>query len=397
MTASSSGSMAEKPGTAKNRIKSFSGELWSAAQRKGCVIHEISYRACFKPQVPKFFIDRCSKPGDIVYDPFMGRGTSVIEAILSGRKAIGNDVNPLSRMLAEPRLDIPTFESVGERLESIDFTKVRKANIDLSMFYHPRTLRELLALRKYLADRDKANEEDKIDRWIRMIATNRLTGHSPGFFSVYTLPPNQAASQEDQLRINRIRKQKPEYRNIPELILRKTKRILSALEDDQREMLSDALDQVMLLTGDARSTPEIMSNTVQLTVTSPPFLDIVDYAKDNWLRCWFNEISLAAVERNLTKTKTIDEWTGVMQNVFDELYRITKPDGYVAFEVGEVRKNTIKLDDVILPVGESAGFVPVNVFINVQRFTKTAHIWGIRNNTNGTNTNRIVLFQKKRR
>ena len=46
--------------------------------------------------------------------------------------------------------------------------------------------------------------EDNIDRWIRMVATNRLTGHSPGFFSVYTLPPNQAASQNSQIKINKL-------------------------------------------------------------------------------------------------------------------------------------------------------------------------------------------------
>jgi len=150
-----------------------------------------------------------------------------------------------------------------------------------------------------------------------------------------------------------------------------------------------------LLTRDARDTDQIMSNSIQLTVTSPPFLDIVDYAKDNWLRCWFNDISLESVERQLTKTRTVTEWTDVMQAVFRELHRITKPEGFVAFEVGEVRKSTIKLDDVILPVGASAGFDPVNVLINVQRFTKTAHIWGVHNNVRGTNTNRIVLFRKK--
>jgi len=387
--------MTEKPGTVRRSVRSFSGELWTSGQRKGCAIHEISYRACFKPQVPQYFIDRYSKPGDIVYDPFMGRGTTILEAVLAGRKAIGNDVNPLSRVLVEPRLDVPTVALVEDRLDSISLAKHGKPDIDLSMFYHPRTLQELLALRRYLIERRDGGEEDRIDRWIRMIATNRLTGHSPGFFSVYTLPPNQAASQDDQRRINKVRKQKPEYRNVRDLILKKTRRIISALADDQREKLSDALDHVVLLTRDARDTDQIMSNSIQLTVTSPPFLDIVDYAKDNWLRCWFNDISLESVERQLTKTRTVTEWTDVMQAVFRELHRITKPEGFVAFEVGEVRKSTIKLDDVILPVGASAGFDPVNVLINVQRFTKTAHIWGVHNNVRGTNTNRIVLFRKK--
>ena len=67
------------------------------------------------------------------------------------------------------------------------------------MFFHTDTERELLNLRAYLNARRRSRSEDCIDRWIRMVATNRLTGHSPGFFSVYTLPPNQAVSAEGQV------------------------------------------------------------------------------------------------------------------------------------------------------------------------------------------------------
>jgi hypothetical protein len=60
----------------------YVNEFWTAAQRQAHSIHEVSYRACFKPQLPRFFIDRLSQPGDAVYDPFMGRGTTPIEAAL---------------------------------------------------------------------------------------------------------------------------------------------------------------------------------------------------------------------------------------------------------------------------------------------------------------------------
>ena len=63
-------------------------------------------------------------------------------------------------------------------------------------------------------------------RWWR---PNRLTGHSSGFFSVYTLPPNQAVSQKSQERINRKRRQVPEYRDTHRLIVRKTKSLVSGL------------------------------------------------------------------------------------------------------------------------------------------------------------------------
>ncbi|MCZ7608617.1 MAG: hypothetical protein M5U17_00480 [Ignavibacterium sp.] len=83
-----------------------------------------------------------------------------------------------------------------------------------------------------------------------------------------------------------------------------------------------------------------------------------------------------------------------MQDVFYELFRITKKDGYVAFEVGEVKNGKVNLDEHILPLGLRAGFNAMAIIINEQVFTKTANIWGINNNRKGTNTNRIVLFKK---
>ena len=53
-------------------------EFWTSRQRSAHSLHEISYRACFKPQLPRFFIDRLTAPGETVYDPFSGRGTTAL-------------------------------------------------------------------------------------------------------------------------------------------------------------------------------------------------------------------------------------------------------------------------------------------------------------------------------
>src|SRR5215471_17470245 len=66
-------------------VPAFVNEFWTARQRQAHSLHEVSYRACFKPQLPRFFIERLTRPGDIVYDPFMGRGTTALEAALLGR------------------------------------------------------------------------------------------------------------------------------------------------------------------------------------------------------------------------------------------------------------------------------------------------------------------------
>ncbi|HEY8262720.1 MAG TPA: DNA methyltransferase, partial [Methylosinus sp.] len=64
-------------------------EFWTSAQRQAHSIHEISYRACFKPQLPEFFISRLTEPGETVFDPFMGRGTTPVQAALQGRRPVG--------------------------------------------------------------------------------------------------------------------------------------------------------------------------------------------------------------------------------------------------------------------------------------------------------------------
>jgi hypothetical protein len=377
-----------------SRLPFYVNEFWTARQRQASSIHEISYRACFKAQLPRFFIDLLTLPGDRVYDPFSGRGTTIVEAARLGRTVIANDVNPLSEILSVPRLEVPAQEDIRQRLAQLDFKPDQKADLDLSMFYHPDTEAEIVSLRNYLQQRKAVGVEDSLDRWLRMVATNRLTGHSCGFFSVYTLPPNQAVLPESQKKINQKRNQSPEHRDVKKIIERKTVSLLKNLQPFEIANLQKAAKTAIFLEHDAGATPEIESGSVNLTVTSPPFLDIVQYSNDNWLRCWFNGLDSKAIEKRITMVKTAEAWSEAMGRVFLELYRLTAHGGWVAFEVGEVRNGKIRLEEFVIPLGLKAGFSCAGVLINSQLFTKTANIWGVNNNRRGTNTNRIVLFHK---
>ncbi len=262
------------------------------------------------------------------------------------------------------------------------------------MFYHPETEGEIVSLKKYLKKRRDEKKEDILDSWIRMVATNRLTGHSKGFFSVYTLPPNQAVAPKSQIKINEKRKQRPEYKDTKKLIFKKTGNLIKDITEKDIRGLRNIAKKAGFYTEDAGKTHMIESSSVQLTVTSPPFLNIVQYDQDNWLRCWFNSIDALEVGRKITMTAKIEDWCRIMERVFLELYRITKPGGYVAFEVGELQKGRVKLEEYAVPAGLNAGFFCEGIMINQQEFTKTANIWGIENNKIGTNTNRIVILRK---
>ena len=366
-------------------------EYWTSAQRQSHSLHEISYRACFKAQLPGFFISRLCKPGDSVYDPFMGRGTTPLEAFLRGCKPLGNDINPLSVALLAPRLNPPRLQEIIDRLALIDLTAAEETFPELEVFFHPKSLTQIIALKEYLLQREQSGEIDRVDQWIRMVALNRLTGHSPGFFSVYSLPPNQAVSIDAQTKINQARKQTPEAKEIVPRIISRSKSLLKNWSEPQLEYQSDTLSPVLTI-GPAEKAKEIKSNTARLVVTSPPFLDVVDYQTDNWMRCWFLGIDSSTIK--ISSHKNSKDWQDLMTKVFRDLYRILKPGGYVAFEVGEVRNGKLLLDELALPAGVEAGFEPVIIMINVQEFTKTANAWGVDNQTKGTNTNRIVIFQK---
>jgi hypothetical protein len=380
-------------GGARVRVNTFTNEFWTAKQRAAHSLHEVSYRACFKPQLPRFFVERLTQPGDVVYDPFMGRGTTLVEAALMGRRACGCDVNPLSTVLCGPRLRPPSMPHVQEALAAVDFRDAGEMPEELLVFYHEDTLRQISALRKYLLERDRAGTLTGVDRWIRMVAVNRLTGHSAGFFSVYTLPPNQAVSPRAQAKINSRLNLSPSPRDVPALILSKSRSLLRDVTPELRTRLDGMAEGARIVIGPSSATPSIEDNSVALVVTSPPFLDVVDYKGDNWLRCWFCGIDASVVP--VTLARQIDVWKAFVTATLSEVRRILRPNGHVAFEVGEVRGGALRLEEIVIPAAMTAGLEPVLVLVNAQQFTKTANCWGVTNNRKGTNTNRVVLLRKR--
>lgn len=362
-------------------------EFWTAGQRKAHSIHEVSYRACFKAQLPEFFVSRLTKPGDVVLDPFMGRGTTPVQAALMGRQAFGNDINPLSVLLTRPRLRPITLEAVASALKGIDWSRGKIEREDLLAFYHPTTLKKLESLRVWLTERAplEENDVDPAADWIRMVAINRLSGHSPGFFSGRSMPPNQAVSIKAQLKINEKLGVSPPERDVAAVMLKKTRTLLK--NGCARSQVRSSLH-----TGAAWDMPNIPDASVDLTITSPPFLDIVQYAADNWLRCWFAGIDPETVAIDMHRTE--DAWMAMVRRVLVEQARILRPGGYVAFEVGEVRNGKVLLERLVWEAGEGLPFNRLGVMVNDQEFTKTANCWGVANGSKGTNTNRIVLLQR---
>ncbi len=94
--------------------------VWSFPQRGAWATHNPGYRGNFAPQVPRNLIEMYSNKGDSVLDPMVGAGTTLIEAKLLGRHALGIDINPDAIKLSEDALRFKHHPETKQKLKQAD-------------------------------------------------------------------------------------------------------------------------------------------------------------------------------------------------------------------------------------------------------------------------------------
>jgi len=374
----------------------ITGEFWTARQRQMNPLHyAVSYRASFKPELPSYFITSYlgDPSSDLVLDPFAGRGTTILQANLQGFTGYSNDISPLSERIARPKTRPVSIKDVQLVLEELDLS----GGCDMSdyerfaPFYHSETYREIMLLREYLRD----NRSDA-DCFVEMTALSRLHGHSEGFFSVYSFPQISVSSQA-QARINAKRGQVPCYKPIKPRIMRKAKSLLSGLSSEEMSRLRETSERNVFTCHDSRDMKTIPNGVIALIVTSPPFLNKVDYVLDNWLEYWFLGIDCESMRSRVVQTDNLEEWSDFMRDSLAEMRRVLQIGGTAAVEVGDIRygRGAVNLDEIVASLAQDVGLVVKEVLINSQKFTKLANCFKVENMKKGTNTNRIVVLQKR--
>ena len=109
-----------------DELTDVSTTVWSFPKRGSWATHKGDYRGNWAPQIPRALMLMYTKPGDIVLDPMVGSGTTLIEAKLLGRNAIGVDINYNAVIL--------TLHRLYHLLKALEAH--RKVNNDLLGFLH---------------------------------------------------------------------------------------------------------------------------------------------------------------------------------------------------------------------------------------------------------------------
>ncbi|MFC7028207.1 DNA methyltransferase [Halomicroarcula sp. GCM10025710] len=103
-----------------------------------------SYMGMFPASLPHYFIQKLTDEGDVVLDPFSGRGTAPLQACVDGRVGVGNDLNPMAYVLTRAKVDPPSAESVHQRIEDLrlDYDPPETEHVPekVQMLYHDHTL-----------------------------------------------------------------------------------------------------------------------------------------------------------------------------------------------------------------------------------------------------------------
>ncbi len=307
-----------------------------------------SYHGMFPAKVAHYFIQRYSRPGDVVLDPFSGRGTVPLQARVEGRVAVCNDLNPLAYVLSRAKVNPPSWDSVQEFLTSLEegyqrsHAREPNAPADIRMLYHPNTLRQLCYIRDHLLSKP-------ITQWSpdELMISGALAGIMHGSFrrdgtsqylsismpNTFSMSPTYV---EKYIRDNRL--VRPDQ-DVFECLRDKLARLYL---DDTSGLPGRAyqLDATSLLKG--RS---LRANSVDLIVTSPPYLQVVNYGTANWIRLWLLGLDEVGRERGagrkqldaaLDHNHTYASYKDFMHRTLQGVRRVLKRHGVAAIVIGDV-------------------------------------------------------------
>lgn len=321
-------------------------------------IHQMTaYLAMFPPNLPHYFIERFSKVGDLVFDPFSGRGTTAFEACRMGRVGIGNDLNPLAICLTKSKVNIPTNkQDIFKRLKELERqykpsnTNIKDISSDIKMLYdESTTLPQLVFLRQNL------NKKCKVDIFILGILTGLMHGkHRKDGTSIYCSidMPNTFSMSPNYVRnfIKTHKLTKPKQ-NVFTLLKQRTKHLLQE-QDDTLKNLSQYKEGFCFEADAIDSSDKVLEkydkNSISLIITSPPYLKNIHYGKYNWIRLWLLDEDTKQVDSNVSiyqKTQKIkgikdnlpfEKYAQYMQNLFNSWHKILKPKSNAFVVIGDV-------------------------------------------------------------
>ena len=419
-----------------NLIQTLNQVNWDfsdySSQRFPLDVNSMSwYPATFPPPIPKFLIALLTAPQNIVFDPFGGSGTTVIEAIKQNRPFLYNDLNPfvvdevrnIVRVLRESSLRpylLQTLKKQDEEYLSANVVKgfckeeiykgksaevIREkypqkmlekmkslgVSEELILWYHIDTLNELLQLYELASS----------DQDIGMLSARKYA-----FVSIL----KEVCSQRGHFTYitDNCRPANLRYYNAFSAYLSILNRLTISVDDFLRQFvvsngeanLVRLIDQSTICCGDARKMSWVDNQSVDLILTSPPYLCAQDYIKTMRLNNLFfpnegfdklpgQEIGSRASRKRKNGPEVVNKFYDDMRAFCGEAERVLKKNKFFCLIIGQGKAKAIEGHDTI-------GELSTMIIQDFQKIYETSRTIGYKwNRLGGVDHEKIIIFQKK--
>lgn len=323
-----------------------------------------SYPARFIPQIPLTFIKLFTKEEETVLDPFCGCGTTAVEAFLNNRNSIGNDFNPLGVLISKVKttlIDENEFNYLNKKLAvmkrylDLDYRRVEDRvgdlpNRKISKLFNKVVISKLESIRETLLE---IKEEGHID----VYDLGRVALSS----TIWSLVENGNGIEVD------------------DLFLKKVKYIENELYETTKVIKK--VPWVKLINGDARKL-EVETNSIDLIVTSPPYVNALDYYRAHmynmlWLGMDFDIFRKHEIGGHshyiMNRFRLLSEYLGDMLRSMIEMNRVLKQGKLCVIVVGNssVEYELIESHKFFAAMAKHIGFKSIkSIFRNIDTTKK---------------------------
>lgn len=324
-----------------------------------CVHSMHAFPCKFPGSLPNSIIKEFSNKKDVICDPFVGSGTTLVEASLLGHESIGVDINPIACLLSKVKstpIPLSKLNKIPLILENIkdDYSKAVNNNFSsikivnfksIDHWFKNNVIRELSLIKENIL---KVSDKDLRD--LLLIA----------FSSIIV----RVSNQESDTRYAAINKNIKNGDTLKKFIDR-----ANEYKESMKNfwnLLPDKKIKSKVILSDTRSMKKIKSNSVDLIITSPPYANTYDYylyhkQRKLWLDMdvFKTQNSEIGSRREFSSLKESPiKWEEDIKECLLEFRRITKPKGKIFIIIGDsiINKKLIKSDDLFQKVAIKIGF-----------------------------------------
>jgi len=359
------------------------------------------FPAKFFPELPRYLIRKYSEEGDYVLDPMCGSGTTLLEAMLNNRIGIGIDIDPIARLISKVKTTPIDSESLESESDALN-TKIQE--LATSETYRP-----------IIPDFNYR------DNWFRSFVLNELgiirdsidsvisqQIEINDFFKVVLSSIIRDVSNADPHCTRTVLRKKVVKSIDPGDTISRFTQTLSRQQIvmDEFTRIAKTLNKghVLLPDGNAIRTG-LENDSMDLVVTSPPYINAVDYPRTHqlemyWLRL-LGDGPLSHVKRKYIGTETVykDEYENLrlsgyetldlileqiyakdprrsfivfkffedMKQQLSEMFQVLKPGGRYCVAIGNnlIRGVEVRSDEILSEIATSSvGFELENTFFS---------------------------------